>query len=107
MGQKRQEPIRDHRKQPREKRTRHHPEEWAMDLRKYLDQNGGKITGTQTSLAKKLKMPLRSLKVLLTGIKAGKYEGLSAIIDAGRRGSTTLESKPLNGPISDEKGLEA
>jgi hypothetical protein len=50
---------------PRCKRKRSHLHEWKTDLMLHLQKQGGKMLTTQSRLAQKLGMPIRSLKKVL------------------------------------------
>ncbi len=79
-------------KKKREDRTNSHYNEWMKDLFKFfIATKKSVIEGTQETIARKLKMPLRSLKVILKMINSSVFGKLFRVeTTKGRNGRTKI-----------------
>ena len=77
---------------PRQKRKRSHIKEWKQDILFLLQKRGDRILTSQSKLAKMLRAPLRSIKLVLSQLEKEGKVFLDAVM-RGRKSFTIIISK--------------
>ncbi|KYG35601.1 primase C-terminal domain-containing protein [Bacillus gaemokensis] len=77
-------------KKDREDRQYSHVEEWEADILAYLEQQKGKISGSQRKLAEDMGVPFSSFKVVISRLQDSNRINLM-VEGKGRGAKTTLE----------------